>query len=179
MVIFQPPQHTAAVAEATAALPPKKGRRAKRGSMEGEMDLTPMVDVVFQLLIFFMVTASFKMQRSLEQPKPEDNEEQSSQSLQDLKDNPDYVIVTVDATNTFQVESSAFDDIMECPSEQELLVKLRQAKAGDSQGNIPTKMLVLGNGEALHERVVMALDAGTDVGMEDVQLMLVEGDDEG
>jgi biopolymer transport protein ExbD len=116
----------------------------------------------------------------LEQPKPEDNEEaSSSQTLQDLKDNPDYVVVTVDATNTFHVESSAFDDIIECPSEQELLVKLRQAKVGDSQGNIPTKMLVLGNGEALHERVVMALDAGSEVGMEDVQLMLVEGDDEG
>ena len=28
------------------------------------MDMTPMVDIVFQLLIFFMVTASFSLQRS-------------------------------------------------------------------------------------------------------------------
>ena len=33
---------------------------------ESEMDITPMVDVTFLLLIFFMITASFAMQKSLE-----------------------------------------------------------------------------------------------------------------
>jgi biopolymer transport protein ExbD len=34
--------------------------------------------------------------------------------------------------------------------------------------------LVKASGEALHEKVVVALDAGTEVGMEQVQLMTVE-----
>ena len=34
---------------------------------EDELDMTPMVDVTFLLLIFFMVTASFTIQKSLQQ----------------------------------------------------------------------------------------------------------------
>ena len=67
---------------------------------------------------------------------------------------------------------------MDCPSEQELIRKLREAKQGDSTGNVPSRLLVKANGEATHGRVVMALDAGTHVGMEELQLQTVEGDDE-
>ena len=35
------------------------------------LNLTPMVDVVFQLLIFFMVTASFALHKTIESPTPE------------------------------------------------------------------------------------------------------------
>jgi len=35
---------------------------------EDELDMTPMVDVTFLLLIFFMVTASFTLQKSIPQP---------------------------------------------------------------------------------------------------------------
>jgi biopolymer transport protein ExbD len=178
LVVFLAPEHTAAVSEAIEQPRPKRTLQ-RRPLAEGDMDLTPMVDVVFQLLIFFMVTASFKMQRSLEHPKPEDSESASaSQSLQDFEDNPDYVIVKVDGFNTFHITASAFDDEIEAPSQQELLVKLRQARQGDAQGNKPSKMLVLADGDALNERVVMAIDSGNEVGIEEIQVMKVEGDDE-
>ena len=35
---------------------------------DSEMDMTPMVDVTFLLLIFFMVTAAFAMQKSFQVP---------------------------------------------------------------------------------------------------------------
>ncbi len=35
------------------------GRGASQGGGEGEIDLTPMLDVVFIMLIFFIVTSSF------------------------------------------------------------------------------------------------------------------------
>ncbi len=35
-----------------------------------EADMTPMVDVTFLLLIFFMVTAAFTMQSAIVVPKP-------------------------------------------------------------------------------------------------------------
>ena len=38
----------------------------KKDIPEDELDMTPMVDVTFLLLIFFMVTASFTLQKSLE-----------------------------------------------------------------------------------------------------------------
>ncbi|MCH5376078.1 MAG: hypothetical protein JJ992_19075, partial [Planctomycetes bacterium] len=65
-------------------------------------------------------------------------------------------------------------DDAEAPSEQELLRKLRLARDSAPSGVIPTKLLVKANGEALHEKVVAALDAGTEVGMEQVQLMTIE-----
>ena len=39
---------------------------------------------------------------------------------------------------------------------------------------VPTKLLVKAHGDSLHEKVVAALDAGTEVGMEQVQLMTIE-----
>ncbi|MEM9316780.1 MAG: biopolymer transporter ExbD, partial [Pseudomonadota bacterium] len=35
------------------------GRAGQEGGGEGEIDLTPMLDVVFIMLIFFIVTSSF------------------------------------------------------------------------------------------------------------------------
>jgi biopolymer transport protein ExbD len=152
--------------------------REKRQGQEADMDMTPMVDVVFQLLIFFMLTASFTMQKSLNVPKPQQDESSTqAQSIDDFQNDPDYVVVRIDAVNTYHVSTAAWPDEVEAPSEQELLVKLRQARQGDAQGNIPSKLLVIANGEALHERVVTAIDSGNDVGMEEVQLLTVEEDD--
>lgn len=161
-------------------IPPQRQRlkREKRPTLETEMDLTPMVDVTFQLLIFFMVTASFTMQKSKEIPKPNLDEAAASQTPKDQTDNPDVVIVTVDKFSNYVLEAAAFDSEIECPSEQELRVRLNQARKGDAQGNIPTKMLVKAHIAALHERVVTALDAGEDVGIEELMLQKTE-DDEG
>lgn len=171
--------HVAEPAAAVGSRPRGKiNLRPSGGSQEPEMDMTPMVDVTFLLLIFFMVTASFTMQESLNIPKPESDEPSTqAQSIQDFQDNPEYVVVRVDAYNTYHVSTAAWPDEIEAPSEQELLVKLRQARAGDAQGNIPSKLLVIANIEALHERVVTAIDAGNDVGMDEVQLLTVEVDE--
>ena len=84
-------------------------------------------------------------------------------------------IVYVDANNTFRVQTVDWEH--EAPSRGDLLRELRDARLGDKVGNIPTKMLVKANEECLHDSVVTALDAGRRVGMEEVQLMTVEGDE--
>ena len=52
--------------------------RRKRQKVEsedkGEIDLTPMLDVVFIMLIFFIVTASFVREKSLGVNVPENND---------------------------------------------------------------------------------------------------------
>ena len=61
-----------------------------------ELDMTPMVDVTFLLLIFFMITASFTMQKTLQVPPPEPDEKGASQS-QEMEDfEEDSVIVTIE-----------------------------------------------------------------------------------
>jgi biopolymer transport protein ExbD len=147
---------------------------------DAEMDMTPMVDVTFLLLIFFMVTASFAVQKSLPMPAPKDKEAAaaSQATVQEMEDDSDFITVRVDQFGTFFVQSPVSEDEFECPSEQELLNRLREAKRGDGSGNAPTKLLVIAHGDALHERVVMALDAGVTAEIDSVQLATSE-DDEG
>lgn len=150
-------------------LPPLK---SDREDIEADMDMTPMVDVTFLLLIFFMVTAAFSLQKSIEIPKPAQDEPSTNVEQQDPENDPECVTVFVDEFNTYRVVCEDWDE--EAPSEQELLRKLREARNGGSSGIIPTRLLVKAHTESLHGKVVAALDAGTEVGMEQVQLMTVE-----
>lgn len=155
-------------------------KKSKVKPQEAEMDMTPMVDVTFQLLIFFMLTASFVMQRSLQIPKPEKKDASASQkSVEEMQDQTDTVVVRVDENSTYHMTAPNFDDELEIPSPTELVVKLKQARIADASGNIPSKLLVVAHGDALHERVVTAIDAGNEVGMDSVQLMTTEDDGAG
>ncbi len=137
----------------------------RRESEEDELDMTPMVDVTFLLLIFFMVTAAFSLQKSIEQPTPDQQESATqSQTIEDLED--DYVIVRIDREDEIWVEDSV------AQSEQDLLERLREATGGlpgsDSKG--PSSLLVLADSDCHHEVVIRVLDAGSAVGMESIRL---------
>jgi biopolymer transport protein ExbD len=145
---------------------------------EAEMDMTPMVDVTFQLLIFFMVTASFTMQKSLPIPATKESQAAAARSVQEYEEDPAYMTVRVDQFGTFFVTAAQWDDEVECPSEQELLVKLREGRLGGASGDAASKMLVLAHGDAVHSRIVLALDAGVSAGFNEVQLASIEDDDQ-
>jgi len=49
-------------------------RKFSRNQEEAEINLTPMLDIVFIMLIFFIVTASFIRESGLDINKPDDNE---------------------------------------------------------------------------------------------------------
>lgn len=143
--------------------------RFRRGGKteEDELDMTPMVDVTFLLLIFFMVTAAFSLQKAIEVPPPDQKESaQQARTIEELEEDDDFVIIKIDRDNTVWVNG------IEAPSKQDLLVKLRDATEGsagsDSMG--PSSLLVLADGDCRHETVIMALDAGNALGMENVRL---------
>ena len=155
--------------------------RTQGRSEEEDLDMTPMVDITFLLLIFFMVTAAFSLQKSIEVPPPDQEESaRQTESIEDF-DEDDYVIVRIDRDNTIWVNDSeaAIWVNDEPPSVQELLVRLREACEGvpgtTSRG--PSSLLVLADGDCRHEAVIMALDAGNAVGMEDVRLATVDETD--
>ena len=144
------------------------------GEAEDEVDMTPMIDCVFLLLIFFLVTASFQMQKALEVPPPEQRDKDAAtKTIEDIESDDDYIIVRIDRDNTIWVNDS------EAPSEQDLLVKLREAKAGVAgTDSLPiNSVLVMADEECLHEVVVMALDACNAVDMEKIRLATVSEDD--
>lgn len=135
-----------------------------REESNADVDLTPMIDVVFQLLIFFMVTAAFGLQKSLDLPPSHASEEsQAARTIEEVEQDEDYVIVRIEKDNTIWVNDS------EATSEPDLFAKLRAAKQPGAN-----RLLVVAHGGARHERIVMTLDAGSTVGMESVKLATVD-----
>lgn len=149
-----------------------------RRAADDELDMTPMVDVTFLLLIFFMITAAFALQKSLEVP-PLQDEEAAAQAETMEKSEDDMIVVRVDGDNVFWIGAPLWEEEQRAPSPQEMIVRLREARAGRTESRIPgaARMLVLANGDAVHERVVAAVDAGMAVGMEEIQLTSYEEGD--
>ena len=122
-----------------------------------EMDLTPMVDVTFLLLIFFMITASFTMQKAIAFPPPSPEEEGASvqpKQLEDFKD--ECVIVEIHEDNSISIDDERI------PLDADLASML--ASAGKNE------MLIDAHENSLHETVVRVVDAGNEVQMQRIRL---------
>ena len=78
--------------------------RSTRPAEEAQVDLTPMLDVVFILLIFFIVTSTFIQQKALglEPPPP-------PAPPQDQQDQVPAIIVYVDQDNLIRVNNRLTD----------------------------------------------------------------------
>ena len=126
----------------------------KKEIPEDELDMTPMVDVTFLLLIFFMVTASFTLQKSLEQP-PAKSDQPSTEGQEEDEILDDYVQVTIDQTNTYYV-TTRDDEEVECPSDSEMRSRVKDAKETTSA----TRMIILAHVDSTHAKLVTAWDTG-------------------
>ena len=115
--------------------------------------MTPMVDVTFLLLIFFMVTASFTLQKSLAQPPASSDE--ASLNTQDEEDEDDYVEVIIDQNNTYYVTSRGEAE-QEAPSETEMRTLVKDAVDTFS----PKRMVITAHVDATYDRYITACDAG-------------------
>jgi len=140
---------------------------------DDEIDMTPMIDVVFQLLIFFMVTSTFAMQKALPMPNAEAVESAAQQPVLDERQEDDDLVVRIDADDSVWV-----DDVL-AVSRQDLIAKLRAARTtpGPRGEPGPKNLRVSADPDAHHGSVVMALDAGSAAGMEEVRLESVEEND--
>jgi biopolymer transport protein ExbD len=139
---------------------------------EEELDMTPMVDVTFLLLIFFVMTAAFTIQTSLPIPTPQSEEASTNAVPEDTEEDPEFITVKVDADNNFWVTGmNGLDE--ECSDVRALRTQLRLMK--DDMGEV-NKVVVEANEESLHAQVVAAIDAGMVIGVDQVQLMTVAED---
>jgi biopolymer transport protein ExbD len=145
--------------------------------LRDDVDMTPMVDVVFLLLIFFMVTAAFHIQKSIEIPQPDTSQAAESATIDELAD--DALVVRVDGDNIYWIGGPAWHEEKEAPNPVDMLIKLREARAAARQAAAGSAnvLLVLAAGDATHEKVVAALDAGSELGMEDVRLATLEDEE--
>lgn len=137
---------------------------------EDELDMTPMVDVTFLLLIFFMVTASFTLQKSLEQPHTT-SDQPSTEVAEEEEQLDDYVQVTIDQTNTYYV-TTRDEDEKEAPSDNEMRALVRDGKENSSA----QRLIIVAHVDSFHEKVVTAWDAGVVNGMEQIEIQTTDED---
>ncbi|MDA7951038.1 MAG: biopolymer transporter ExbD [Pirellulaceae bacterium] len=127
----------------------------KRKSGEAEMDMTPMVDVTFLLLIFFMVTAVLAPQMSMQVPPPSPESPSTQTKEIDFEDDPDSITVYIDPFNTYQVIMGG-EAPVEAASKQELLIRIREGK-NEYEAK---KLIVIAHIKSKYQYLITALDAG-------------------
>ena len=132
---------------------------------EESLDMTPMVDVTFLLLIFFMVTASFTIQKSIAQPPADLG---NIEVVDFPQPEPEFVSVLIDQNDMFYVSSR--DEEFECPSEREMRTRLKDvANRTDFD-----RMKILAHADSMHQKVISAWDAGVVAGIENISIEMTE-----
>lgn len=123
-----------------------------RRKRELELSMTPMIDVVFLLLIFFMVTTSFNRETELKISLPEAN----GSEVTDKKS----LRLIIDAKGLFYVNQKQLVN----QKLSTLKAALRQA-AGDTR-NQP--FVIHADGKSPHQSVISALDVAGDLGFKHI-----------
>ncbi|MGB0603694.1 MAG: ExbD/TolR family protein [Candidatus Latescibacterota bacterium] len=124
-------------------------RRARSFSEDGEPDMTPLIDCVFLLLIFFMVTTVFLQTKGLEVDMPAD-----SQAEEEKKKD---INVAIDQYGKIQIGGQ--DVVREA-----LKDKLKQAVEEANNDNI----IIQADGECAQKDVVYVVDSARQVGIEGI-----------
>ncbi len=126
--------------------------RRKRPPLE--LTLTPMIDVVFLLLIFFMVTTTFNRQTELKINLPEAHGEET-EAVEKL------IILTINAEGIYFISGDDGLPHQLVNQKNETLKRALIQAAGNSR-KIP--FIISADGKAPHQAVVTALDIASHLG---------------
>ena len=139
-------------------------------SSHGEdlIDMTPMVDVVLFLLIFFLVTSVQALQAVIDMPTPQAvGAASKGRSISEYEQDPDFISVRIEDDDSIWVEDE------QTFADQDLRVKLRAAAV--ERPRVPS-VVVIGNAEASHGAAVRVFDACAYARVKDVSFVVQEGD---
>ena len=114
------------------------------------VELTPLIDVVFLLLIFFMISTTFDKQTRLEVDLPEATTESTS------KQEPERIDILIDARGHFYVNDS------ELVSHDVETLKRTLLKISDGRDNLP--VVITGDKAAPYQAAMTVLDAAGQLG---------------
>lgn len=128
-----------------------------------DLNLTPLIDVVFLLLIFFMVSTTFEQQSKLKIDLPEASPKATEQ-------NQDAVVIGIDARGRFFI-----NDRQLVNSQLDTLKIALQKTVGD---NKDTPLVLRADARTPHQSVVMAMDAAAQLGLTRLSIATLENKSE-
>ena len=117
----------------------------------GEIDLTPMLDVVFILLIFFIVTSVFVTEAGIDVSKPEASTAGDTSG--------DLILIAVGPTGDIWIDGDQID-----PRFIRSRFELRLADAPNSA------VIIQADQNSNNEQVLLILEAARDANIEDVRI---------
>lgn len=118
--------------------------------LDTTVELTPLIDVVFLLLIFFMVSTTFIRETQLKIDLPE-----AAGELQRTEGAP--LEISISADGEYSINSQLLVN-----SQLETLIRgLKEA----SEGDLERRLIVTADANATHQAVVQAMDAAGQVGL--------------
>lgn len=109
-----------------------------------ELNITPLIDVVFLLLIFFMVSTTFDRESEINITLPEASEEETKQE-------PVAVNVAVDASGQMFVNGE--------PLVNSQILTIREAMRDAARGLEDPPVIISADEKATHDSVVRIMDA--------------------
>jgi biopolymer transport protein ExbD len=139
---------------------------------EDLIDMTPMVDIVFFLLIFFLTTSMTALQAVMNLPNPQKaTDKGAAKSVSQIASESDTLMVMIHEDDTFWIDDE------QCPSDQDLRMKI-QAAVAESAGK-PLTLVVVGAADASHGAAIRAFDAGAAARVGNISLLVKEELDDG
>lgn len=126
-----------------------------------DLNLTPLIDVVFLLLIFFMVSTTFEQQSKLKIDLPEASASKTEQQ-------PDAVVIAIDARGRYFI-----NDRQLVNSQLDTLKAALQKTVGDKRD---TPLVLRADAKTPHQSVVMAMDAAAQLGLTRLSIATLEND---
>lgn len=139
-----------------------KFRRQTREDLS--VNLTPLIDVVFLLLIFFMVSTTFTRETQLSVDLPE-----ATGLKRDEVDR--QVEILIDEQGQYRVNGRALLDTR--------LRTLQAAMYEVSQGDTTLPLVISADAEAAHQAVVRAMDAAGQMGFSRLSIASIQPAREG
>jgi len=128
-------------------------RRKHHADDEAEINITPMLDIVFIMLIFFIVTTSFVKERGLEVSRP------SNSPPKEVKKSKGPIVVKIDSNGNILMKGRMLEDkAVEANLERE------KAEKPDSP------LIIAAHPDAETNALVIILDAADAVGVESVSV---------
>ena len=121
---------------------------------EAEINLTPMLDVVFIMLIFFIVTAVFVKEPGIQVNRPE--------AVTALVPERGSIFIAVSAANEFWIDQRSVD-----------LAGLKPIIERMRKENPEGGVVIQADNEAHNEYVLAAMDAAKEAGVSEVTLAAV------
>ena len=134
--------------------------RPNREQEQLDVNITPLIDVVFLLLIFFMVSTTFDKQAQLKVKLPE-----ASPSSEQVK--TESIVLAIDAKGQYYINDKQLVN--------STITTLKQALIKTMKENKDIALILKADAKTQHQAVVTAMDAAAQVGLTRLSIATMEG----